>query len=329
MYVVSIFYFQHSIHGFDVMSRCGVVSGANRGIGYEICRQLANEGVVVVATARDEKRGMEAVEKLKQLCGGEDEDSIVFHQLDVADEVSISCLVNFVKTKFGKLDILVNNAGVNGLIIEGDGLILKEMIEADSSRISSANEELEIELKSDGALIQTYELAEQCININYHGTKRMVQAFLPLLQLSHSPRTVNVSSTQGNLKLLSKNEMARKILSNGESLTEERVDEVVKEFLKNYKEGPTIAQAKGWPRYASAYKVSKAAVNAYTRILAQKYPNNFRINCVSPGHVKTDMTVNVGMLTPEEGAENIVKLALLPDDGPSGFFFCQKNVMAF
>ncbi|XP_019180583.1 PREDICTED: (+)-neomenthol dehydrogenase-like isoform X2 [Ipomoea nil] len=308
--------------------RCGVVSGANRGIGYEICRQLANEGVVVVATARDEKRGMEAVEKLKHSCGGEDEDSIVFHQLDVADEVSISCLVDFVKTKFGKLDILVNNAGIQGLIIEGDGLILKEMIIADDSRISSENEVLETELKSDGALIETYELAEQCIKTNYHGTKRMVEAFLPLLQLSHSPRIVNVSSTLGNLKLLSNNEMARKILSNGESLTEERVDEVVKEFLKNYKEGPTIAQAKGWPRYASAYKVSKAAVNAYTRILAQKCPN-FRINCVCPGYVKTDMTVHVGMFTPEEGAENIVKLALLPDDGPSGFFFCQKNVMAF
>nr|GMD75864.1 (+)-neomenthol dehydrogenase-like [Ipomoea batatas] len=122
--------------------------------------------------------------------------------------------------------------------------------------------------------------------------------------------------------------MARKTLSNGESLTEERVDEVVNEFLKNYKESPTIAQAKGWPRYASAYKVSKAAVNAYTRILAQKYPN-FRINCVYPGYVKTDMTLNNGMLTPVESAESIVKLALLPDDGPSGFFFCKKNVMAF
>ncbi|XP_031099103.1 (+)-neomenthol dehydrogenase-like isoform X2 [Ipomoea triloba] len=304
--------------------RYAVVSGANRGIGHEICRQLANEGVVVVATARDEKRGMEAVEKLKQSF---DEHLIVFHQLDVADGLSISSLVDFVTTKFGKLDILVNNAGVHGLIIEGDGLILNEMIEAESSRIISANEELETELKSDGALIETYELVEQCININYSGTKRMVEAFLPLLQLSHSPRIVNVSSTLGNLKLLS-NEMARKVLSNGESLTEEKVDEVVNEFLKDYKEGPMIAQAKGWPRYASAYKVSKAAVNAYTRILAQKYPN-FRINCVCPGYVKTDMTLNVGQLTPEEGAENIVKLALLPDDGPSGLFFCKKNVMAF
>nr|GMD74393.1 (+)-neomenthol dehydrogenase-like [Ipomoea batatas] len=306
--------------------RCAVVSGANRGIGHEICRQLANEGVVVVATARDEKRGMEAVEKLKHSFDG-DEHIIVFHQLDVADGVSISRLVDFITTKFGKLDILVNNAGVHGLIIEGDGVILSEMIEADSLRIISANEELETELKSDGALIETYELVEQCLNINYAGTKRMVEAFLPLLQLSHSPTIVNVSSTLGNLKLLS-NEMARKVLSNGESLTEERVDEVVNEFLKDYKEGPMIAQAKGWPRYASAYKVSKAAVNAYTRILAQKYPN-FRINCVCPGYVKTDMTLNVGQLTPEEGTENIVKLALLPDDGPSGLFFCKKNVMAF
>ncbi|XP_019180589.1 PREDICTED: (+)-neomenthol dehydrogenase-like [Ipomoea nil] len=303
--------------------RCGVVSGANRGIGYEICRQLANEGVVVVATARDEKRGMEAVEKLKQLCGGEDEDSIVFHQLDVADEVSISCLVDFVKTKFGKLDILVNNAGIGGVIIEGDTSILKEMIDGDFSRANSIKEEPETELKSNGAIIQTYELAKQCLNTNYYGTKRMVEAFLPLLQLSHSPRIVNVSSTLGNLKLLP-NERARKVLSNGESLSEERVDEVVKEFLKNCKE----AEAKGWARYAPAYKVSKAAVNAYTRVLAKKYPK-FCINCVCPGYVKTDMTINSGMLTPMEGAESIVKLALMPDDGPSGLFFSRTNIMAF
>nr|GMD81946.1 (+)-neomenthol dehydrogenase-like [Ipomoea batatas] len=182
------------------MWRCAVVSGANRGIGHEICRQLANEGVVVVATARDEKRGMEAVEKLKHSFDG-DEHIIVFHQLDVADGVSISRLVDFITTKFGKLDILVNNAGVHGLIIEGDGVILSEMIEADSLRIISANEELETELKSDGALIETYELVEQCLNINYAGTKRMVEAFLPLLQLSHSPTIVNVSSTLGNLKV--------------------------------------------------------------------------------------------------------------------------------
>nr|GMD74395.1 (+)-neomenthol dehydrogenase-like [Ipomoea batatas]GMD81949.1 (+)-neomenthol dehydrogenase-like [Ipomoea batatas] len=303
--------------------RCAVVSGANRGIGHEICRQLASEGVIVVATARDEKRGMEAVENLKH--SFDDEHIIVFHQLDVADEVSISRLVDFVTTKFGKLDILVNNAAVIGAIIEGDNLILKEMIDGDFSRTISIKEEPETEMKSNGAIIQTYELAEQCLNINYHGTKRMVEAFLPLLQLSHSPTIVNVSSTLGNLKLLP-NEWARKVLSNSESLSEERVDEVVNQFLKNCEEG--IAEAKGWARYLPAYKVSKAAMNAYTRILAQKYPN-FRINCVCPGYVKTDMTINNGMLTPMEGAESIVKLALLPNDGPSGLFFSRANIMAF
>nr|GMD81947.1 (+)-neomenthol dehydrogenase-like [Ipomoea batatas] len=119
--------------------RCAVVSGANRGIGHEICRQLASEGVIVVATARDEKRGLEAVEKLKQSCGG-DEDIIVFHQLDVADGVSVSRLVDFVTAKFGKLDILVNNAGIGGVTIEGDSSILKELIEGDFSRASSIKE---------------------------------------------------------------------------------------------------------------------------------------------------------------------------------------------
>nr|GME18615.1 (+)-neomenthol dehydrogenase-like [Ipomoea batatas] len=295
------------------MPRCAVVSGANRGIGHEICRQLASEGVIVVATARDEKRGLEAVENLKHSFGG-DEHIIVFHQLDVADELSISRLVDFVTTKFGKLDILVNNAAVIGAIIEGDNLILKEMIDGDFSRTISIKEEPETEMKSNGAIIQTYELAEECLNINYAGTKRMVEAFLPLLQLSHSPT------------ILLPNEWARKRTWVHGITIEERVDEVVNQFLKNCEEG--IAEAKGWARYLPAYKVSKAAMNAYTRILAQKYPN-FRINCVCPGYVKTDMTINNEMLTPMEGAESIVKLALLPNDGPSGLFFSRTNIMAF
>jgi (+)-neomenthol dehydrogenase len=61
--------------------------------------------VVTVLTARDEKRGLEAVEKLKE-CGVSDE-HVVFHQLDVADPSSIASLADFIKIKYGKLDILV------------------------------------------------------------------------------------------------------------------------------------------------------------------------------------------------------------------------------
>lgn len=86
--------------------RYAVVTGANRGIGLEICRQLASNGIRVVLTSRDEKRGLEAVETLRQEIGVSDQ-SLVFHQLDVTDPASIKSLAQFVETQFGKLDILV------------------------------------------------------------------------------------------------------------------------------------------------------------------------------------------------------------------------------
>jgi (+)-neomenthol dehydrogenase len=80
-----------------------VVTGANRGIGLEVCRQLAGNGLTVVLTARDETRGLAAVEKLKE-AGFSD---VVFHQLEITDAKSIARLADFLKTRFGKLDILV------------------------------------------------------------------------------------------------------------------------------------------------------------------------------------------------------------------------------
>nr|POE56962.1 (+)-neomenthol dehydrogenase [Quercus suber] len=103
------------------------------------------------------------------------------------------------------------------------------------------------------------------------------------------------------------NEWAKGVLIDAESLTEERLDEVLSEFLKDFKEGSL--EAKGWPAYASAYRVSKAVLNAYTRILAKKYPS-FCINCVCPGYVKTDVNYNCGILVVEEGTERILRLAL-------------------
>ena len=84
--------------------RYAVVTGANKGIGFEICRKMASNGIVVVLTARDEKKGLEAVEKLREFGLS---DHVVFHQLDVANPASIASFADFIKTKYGKLDILV------------------------------------------------------------------------------------------------------------------------------------------------------------------------------------------------------------------------------
>ena len=84
--------------------RVVVVTGGNKGIGFEICRRLADE-VVVVLTARDEKRGVDAVSKLHSF-GLVD---VIFHQLDVTNPTSVDSLANFIDMQFGKLDILVTS----------------------------------------------------------------------------------------------------------------------------------------------------------------------------------------------------------------------------
>ncbi|CAI0627651.1 unnamed protein product [Linum tenue] len=269
--------------------RYAVVTGGNKGIGFEICRQLASHGVLVVLTARDENRGLQAVQKLRDGDPALSE-NLVFHKLDVADSSSISSLADFIRAQFGKLDILHMN--------------FQQWFES---------------------ITDTYELAEECLKTNYHGAKQMIETFLPLLQQSDLPRIVNVSSGMGKLKNV-KNEWATSVLSDVENLTEEKVEQVLNQYLKDFKEGSLAT--KGWPRGASAYTLSKAALNGYSRIIAKKYPN-LCINCVCPGYVKTDINQNTGFRTPDEGAEGPVKLALLPYGGPSGRFFDQTEEGSF
>lgn len=120
------------------------------------------------------------------------------------------------------------------------------------------------------------------------------------------------------------NDWPKTILSDAESLTEDRIDKALREFLKDFKEGSL--DSKGWPSFLSAYTVSKAALNAYTRVLAKKYPS-FLINSVCPGFVKTDINFNSGILSVEEGGASPLSLALLPNDGPSGLHSVRSVVI--
>jgi (+)-neomenthol dehydrogenase len=71
--------------------------------------------------------------------------------------------------------------------------------------------------------------------------------------------------------------------------------------------------------------MSKMVVNLYTRILARQHPE-MRINCVHPGFVNTEINWNTGVISPEEGARGAVKLALLPDHGPTGCYYHQTEL---
>ncbi|KAM1068609.1 hypothetical protein ACFX2A_000557 [Malus domestica] len=295
----------------EATKRYAVVTGANKGLGLGIVKQLASDGITVVLTARDEKRGLEAVEKLKQsgLAG-----QVVFHQLDVANPATILPLAEYIKTQFGKLDILVNNAGIMGAAI----------VDTDAFKAATASGILEgTDWKK--MMTQNYELAEECVQINYYGAKRTTEALIPLLQLSDSPRIVNISSSWGKLNNIP-SDWAKGVFSNAENGTEERIDEVLTQFLKDFKEGSI--ESKGWPSFMAGYILSKAAMNAHTRVLAKKYPD-FRINCLCPGIVKTDINFNAGNVPVEESAARVLKLAFLPDGGPSGFFFVESEVTGF
>ncbi|KAG5021921.1 hypothetical protein JHK85_018263 [Glycine max] len=220
---------------------------------------------------------------------------VLFHQVDVADATSVASLADFIKSKFGKLDILINNAGISGVVIDDTDLITTVI----------KNRGAKPEYDGTKGVTHTYELAEECLQINYYGAKKTTESLMPLLQLSDSPRIVNVSSSLGQLESLPKGSWARGVFNDVDNLTAEIVDEILNKFLRDFKEGSL--ESKGWPKYLSAYIVSKAAMNAYTRILAKKYPS-FCINSVCPGYVKTDITANTGILTVEEGAASPVRL---------------------
>jgi (+)-neomenthol dehydrogenase len=286
-----------------------VVTGGNKGIGLEVCRQLAGNGVTVVLTARDETRGAAAVKKLRELGLS----NVIFHQLDITDASSIARLADFVKTRFGRLDILVNNAAFGGVEYARDPAYAS-VTSDEELRGMDRDQRLEWLWRNSR---ETYDAAKKGLQTNYYGTKHVIKAFLPLLHASSDGRIVNVSSDFGLLRFF-RNEELKQELNDVGNLTEERLDELLDMFLNDFEAGKV--DARGWPAAFTAYKVAKAAMNAYSRILAARQPAP-RVNCVHPGYIKTDMTAHSGLLTPEEGGRRVVEVALLPEGGVTGAFF--------
>ncbi|KAF7809654.1 reverse transcriptase [Senna tora] len=107
----------------EATQRIAVVSGSNKGIGLESVKQLASAGVKVVLTARDEKKGLQALKSLREL--GFSEEFVIFHQLDVADAASVTSLSHFIKSQFGKLDILMSEAMDTGEADRDDSVTLE------------------------------------------------------------------------------------------------------------------------------------------------------------------------------------------------------------
>jgi NAD(P)-dependent dehydrogenase (short-subunit alcohol dehydrogenase family) len=137
-----------------------LVSGANRGIGREIARQLVDLGLAVVVGSRDPAKGEATAAELGERA--------VATQLDVTDEESIRSAVGFVERKFGRLDVLVNNAGI-----------------ADRWRGTAAAAD--------------FETVKEVLETNLFGAWRLAKAAIPLMRRNGYGRIVNVSSGMGQL----------------------------------------------------------------------------------------------------------------------------------
>lgn len=145
---------------------------------------------MVVLTARDEKRGTEAVASLQK----SGLFNVCFHQLDVQSSESIASLAEFMENQFGRLDILVNNAGASGVVTDEDAL--RDLNIDSSSWLSGKATDL-----VQSVIRTTNEKAEECLSTNYCGCKRVTEALLPLLRLSPSgANIVNISSLRGELR---------------------------------------------------------------------------------------------------------------------------------
>jgi NAD(P)-dependent dehydrogenase (short-subunit alcohol dehydrogenase family) len=231
------------------VDRVALVTGANRGIGFEICRQLGQRGYVVVLGSRDRERGEVAAARLR----GEGLD-VVGCQLDVADAASVESAVERMRREHGRLYAVVNNAAI--------------LYDTWQRGVDANLDEV-----------------REAFETNVLGAWRVVQATLPLLRASPTARIVNVSSGAG-------------------ALTD---------------------MGGGTP----AYRTSKAALNALTRVLAAELrADRILVNAICPGWVATDMG-GAGGRPVSEGATGIVWAVELPDDGPTSGFFRDGRAIAW
>jgi NAD(P)-dependent dehydrogenase (short-subunit alcohol dehydrogenase family) len=243
-----------------VERRVALVTGGNRGLGLETCRQLAARGYLVVLTSRDSERGRSALERLKSAGY-----AIEYERLDVTRQQDVERVTEHVVSAYGRVDVLVNNAGV--LLDRGWPVIEENM-------------------KQASALVAEIEALRGSMETNAFGAFRMCQRFVPLMVEWGYGRVVNVTSAMGRLSKM----------------------------------------GAGW----AGYRMSKAALNAVTRIFAAEVgASNVLVNSAVPGWVRTRMGGSGAPLDVEEGVDTIVWLATLPDGGPSGKLFEARKVVGW
>lgn len=181
-----------------------LVTGGNRGIGLEICRQLDASGHDVIMGARDLERGLKAAEPLSS--------NIMVRQLDVRDEESIRKLFDFMNAEKGKLDVLINNAGVTEKTFFSQKKTIysvKNFLETNIYGVRKIKNVLMSVARKTGLVPErktasdiSLDFVKEIMETNLYGPWRMIQVFIPLLRRSESPRIINISSGSGARKSL-------------------------------------------------------------------------------------------------------------------------------
>lgn len=152
--------------------KTALVTGANRGIGFEVCRQLAKKGFQVILTSRNSDKGQIAVNTLKEAGL-----PVMYHQLDVTQSESIVKLTCFLSDEVKQLDVLINNAGIH----------------------------LDWEDSPDANFFETkIATLRQTMETNVYGCLMLCQTLIPLMKERNYGRVINVSSGSGKLSNMGK-----------------------------------------------------------------------------------------------------------------------------
>ncbi|MFD0800507.1 SDR family NAD(P)-dependent oxidoreductase [Streptomonospora algeriensis] len=244
-------------------NRIALVTGANRGMGKQVAKELAADGATVFVGSRDRDRGQRAAAEIG--------DGATALQLDVTRPASIASAAERIRADAGRLDLLVNNAAIATTRTDFGGM-------AELIAVSKASR-------------APLEEVRAVWEVNAFGALAVYQAMLPLLRDSADARIVNVTSALGSLTTMA--------------------------------DTATAYHSAFEPVYAA----SKTALNAVTlSMMTELEATHIKVNLVSPGFANTALVNFEGTESVEDAAREVLRIARLGPDGPTGTFTCWDGV---
>lgn len=243
--------------------RIALITGANQGVGFQVAKELATDGVTVLLGSRNLTYGKAAASKIGL--------GAIAIQLDVTDQALIDAAAERIRSEFGRLDLLVNNAAIS--------MVARN--EVDVPNYASVY----------GTSVVSLDKVRTIWETNVFGPLAVYQAMLPLLRLSSDARIVNVGSGVGSLA------------ANADRSSPYR------------------------SMFTPGYAGSKSALHIMTLAMMIEHENDsIKVNLVSPEFTNTALNNFHGASSLEDGSREVVRVAKLGPDGPSGTFTRWENI---